>query len=308
MIERIRCAIKQESFHTSRSYVRAIHASLAFIFPHNSSRYVSLFETSELSLVEAVRPLLQSSFIGKTIYGYESVGSTNTVARAWAEEEAPSGTLIVAENQTAGRGRHARRWQTQPGKNLTMSLILRTRLSPQQLGQITLAASVAVLESISSLASPLSVSIKWPNDILLEGLKCCGMLLESFMEGGSHPVVILGIGLNVNQQRFPSELEPLATSLMLQIGRPISRTSLLTDLLYRLEQRYQSLYEDQGAQVRKIYEHFLAENGTNKVFRWVGRTDHVEGTILGITEHGALRLKTNKGVQILHAGEITSSP
>ncbi|MFQ5571689.1 MAG: biotin--[acetyl-CoA-carboxylase] ligase, partial [Rhodothermales bacterium] len=184
-----------------------------------------------LPLAQDTRALLKTRHFGRSMRSYQAVDSTNTAALQWASDGAPEGSVILANVQTAGRGRQGRSWHSAAGQNLTFSVILRPSLPPARLSLITLGAGVAVAEAVEALTAPLSTTIKWPNDVLLEGTKCCGMLLESTLDETGTATVILGIGLNVNQSAFPETLESKATSLLLQTGRHTPRPPLLADLL-----------------------------------------------------------------------------
>ncbi len=260
--------------------------------------------SSSLPLLDEVKVLLQTKRFGRALRGYTTLGSTNTAAMRWAEEGASEGSVVVTDYQTAGRGRHGRTWQGAPGQNLMLSVVLRPLLPPAQLNLITLAASVAIAEAIERFASPLTAAIKWPNDVLLEGYKCCGMLLESTLSSRNTVTVILGIGLNVNQPSFPAELEHKATSLLLQTGRRTSRAALLADLLGRLEQYYDTLTQDEAA-IRDAYLARLFGVGRATTLHHTDQETAIPGIILGITDTGALRLKTAKGIRTFHAGEVT---
>lgn len=261
-----------------------------------------------LPLVDATRERLQTQRFGRSMRGYESVDSTNARAAAWAENGAPEGSVVVTEYQTAGRGRHGRNWTADAGKNLLFSVALRPALPADRLGLITLCGGVAVAETIEGVA-PLRATIKWPNDVLLRGRKCCGMLLESSFSGrreGAPDFVVLGIGLNVNQDRFPSEIADRATSIKQAAHRPIERAPLFAELLLNLECRYKSLTEDDGAAVRTAYEERLNDQGRTVTLRFTGREQQIRGTVRGITDDGALRLDTPSGPEIVRAGEVTS--
>ena len=266
-----------------------------------------------LPLLDTLRPLLRTKRFGRDAEGYRAIDSTNTRALAWAAEGAAEGSLVVAERQTAGRGRHGRAWRAGAGKNLTCSLVLRPRLAPERLGLVTLAAGVAVAEAVRAFAAPLVPAIKWPNDVLLNGRKCCGMLLESSVAGHARDrpaAVILGIGLNVNQNAFPDSLTAdaahLPTSLLMETGRLVPRIALLAELLRVLEGRYQSLFEDGGRAVQRAYVERLTGLGETVTLRFAGTERHIEGRIDGVSATGALRLQTADGLRTLHAGEVTS--
>lgn len=250
-------------------------------------------------------PLLRTARFGRVMHGLDRTPSTNDAAAAWAERGAPEGCVVTAEYQTAGRGRLGRSWEAAAGLNLTFSVVLRPTLSPERLGLVTLAAGVAVTDALAPLVAPLEPQIKWPNDVLLEGRKCCGMLLEGTLQQNG-PVLILGIGLNVNQTAFPPALADRATSLLLATGRLVPRAPLLADLLQRLEHGYDALHRDGGARIRQAYLDRLAGLGRPVALRFSEGTGSVHGRIAGITETGALRLETDDGPRTFHAGEVTT--
>lgn len=267
--------------------------------------------SSPLPLIQDVRPLLRTERFGRPLESHASIDSTNRRAAHWAAEGAAEGSVVVAEFQTAGRGRQGRAWSARAGQNLMCSVVLRPRLPAERLSLVTLAASVAVADAVAAVTAPLMPAIKWPNDVLLNGRKCCGMLLESSI---GHPTalprpVILGIGLNVNQDSFPSDVAAGAacppTSLLLETGRAVPRAALLARLLAALEAQYASLLEDDGTAVRAAYEARLAALGTAVTLRRLGTGARVTGTVRGVTPTGALRLDTARGPRTFVAGEVT---
>ena len=224
----------------------------------------------------------------------------------WASEGAPEGALVGTGHQTAGRGRHGRAWSDAPGLNLLFSLVLRPTLPQDRLGQIPLAAGLAVAEAIEN-HTRLSPSLKWPNDILVDGKKVCGILLEGRLtpQNGSQATLVLGIGLNVNQSEFPTDVGGLATSLALETGQLIPRVPLLADLLASLEKHYGSLAEDGGASVLSGFERRMAGLGNSASVTFPMSGESTEGTILGVAESGALRLATSQGERLFHSGEVS---
>lgn len=224
----------------------------------------------------------------------------------WASEGVPEGALVGADHQTAGRGRHGRAWSDAPGLNLLFSLVLRPTLPQDRLGLIPLAAGLAIAEAIEK-HTPLSPSLKWPNDILVDGKKVCGILLEGRLtpSNGSQATIVLGIGLNVNQIEFPTGVADKATSLALEAGQLVPRVQLLADLVVALEKHYASLSADLGVAVLVGFERRMAGLGNTATVTFPMSGESTEGTILGVAENGALRLRTPEGEQRLHAGEIT---
>jgi len=257
-----------------------------------------------ISLRKRFQEALSTQTFGRNVRWLDSVVGTNDEARKWADADAPHGALVFADHQTDGRGRHGRPWFAMPGLNLTVSLILRPAIQPTGFGIITLAASLAVQECIRTSCPSLSPSIKWPNDILIEGKKCCGMLLESAISsnrGSSY--VILGIGLNVNQVDYPGSLRTSATSLLLAWGRPVDRALLLADLLQRLESGY-SRAQSHPNLIVSDYENNL--DGIGRRLRLSdaqsGRT--FNGIFKGIDESGALLLELESEIRAFHAGDV----
>lgn len=262
-----------------------------------------------LSFIEEIRSELETDRFGQSLRTFETVGSTNTEAAAWARDGAPEGSVVVTEYQSAGRGRHGRTWNAQQGQNLMFSLVLRPTLRADRLGLITIAASVAVAEAIDPFVSPLRTTLKWPNDVLLDGRKTCGMLLESSISGKqAADAVVLGIGLNVNQSDFPEEIAETATSLRLATGRRIPRSPLFARLLRRLEARYEALETGRDEDVRSAFHDRLSTLHEQTELHVQGGNRTISGTVTGITETGALRLDTEEGIETVHAGRVTSRP
>jgi len=271
-----------------------------------------------LPLVDDVQAQLDTDRVGRSMRGFETVGSTNTAAAEWAREGAADGSVVVAEYQSAGRGRHGRAWTAHKGQNLMFSVVLRPALAPDRLGLITIAAGVAVAEAVDAFVTGHRAALKWPNDVLLEGRKTCGMLLESSISGAQaataeeRAVVVLGVGLNVNQTDFPDALADTATSLRLTTGQAVPRAPLLARLLGRLEARVDAVQSRQlsgdagPAAVRAAFQDRLVHLGDAITLRASDTSETIHGVVQGITETGALRLDTPDGPRTVHAGEVTS--
>jgi BirA family biotin operon repressor/biotin-[acetyl-CoA-carboxylase] ligase len=261
------------------------------------------------SLADDAQDQLATDRFGRATRSFEEVGSTNEAAAAWADDGAPEGAVVLTEYQTTGRGRHGRTWAADKGKNLLFSVVLHPELAPDRLGLITVAASVAVAETIEQFVSPYRAAIEWPNDVLLDGRKTCGILLESSLSlSDPDAVVVLGVGLNVNQTAFPDALADRATSLRLATGRPVPRAELLASLLSAIEHRYNAVQSRRpsGGTVRAAFEERLASLHEQTTLR-VPDTDRIlSGTVAGITNTGALRLRTAEGTTTVHAGDVTT--
>jgi len=251
-----------------------------------------------------LRAALDTAEFGRSLKWYDSVPSTNNLAKRWADSGAPNGALVFADHQTGGRGRHGRSWIADPGLNLTVSLVVRPDCPPAKFGLITLAASMAVRAGIEACCPGVSARIKWPNDILIEDRKCCGMLLESAIgKDAAESFVILGIGINVNQASFPEPFDRTATSLMLGCGRPVDRMLFLADLLRRLEHLVHRIESSPDRVVRE-YEQALDAIGRVCTVTDVHSGARVRGVIRGVDTGGALRLETQAGVRLFHAGDV----
>ena len=173
---------------------------------------------------------------GRTVY-FDATDSTNIQARRLAEAHAPHGTLVVSDRQDGGKGRRGRSWASPSGVGIWMSLILRPEIAPSSASMLTLAAALAVREGIRE-ETGLSPLIKWPNDLVLNGKKICGILTEMSTELMEIQYVITGIGINVNQREFPPEIRDTATSLSLEAGRSFRRSSLIAAILKAFEKDY----------------------------------------------------------------------
>lgn len=173
---------------------------------------------------------------GRTVY-FDATDSTNVQAKRLAEAHAPHGTLVVSDRQDGGKGRRGRSWASPSGVGIWMSLILRPEIAPSSASMLTLAAALAVREGIQE-ETGLSPLIKWPNDLVLNGKKICGILTEMSTELMEIQYVITGIGINVNQREFPSEIRDTATSLSLEAGRCFRRSSLIAAILKAFEKDY----------------------------------------------------------------------
>ena len=190
-----------------------------------------------------LRAELGDNPIGRNIVHYFRTDSTNAVALKLAAEGAEHGTVVVAEEQTAGRGRLGRVWYSEKSSGIYTSIILRPPLSPAAAPVLTLMAGLAAQKAVIS-ATGLAVDIRWPNDLLVNGKKVCGILTEMSAEVDRLHAVVLGIGMNVNHSLMPAALEDIATSLRMEAHRGISRVQVLVALLRELERHYQLLLEE----------------------------------------------------------------
>ncbi|MEM1126457.1 MAG: biotin--[acetyl-CoA-carboxylase] ligase [Bacteroidota bacterium] len=260
-------------------------------------------DTSDLGA--SLRPLLRTEAWGHAYRYYGSVSSTNDVAAAWAQAGAPEGAVVGADYQEHGRGRLGRHWAGEPGQNLMCSVILRPRLGAATLSLLPLAAALGMVEGLSRWVDASRLQIKWPNDVLLDGAKVCGILTEATWRGDAEAQeVVLGWGLNVNQAAFPSGLA--AISLRCALGHWVDRAPLWADLLAAQEQRYLGLHTDAGPQaLQAAYEPWLWQRGARVRLYTAEGGPLVEGRLVGVDSGGALRLATDVGLRTFHAAEVS---
>ena len=211
---------------------------------HPATGY-QLRSVPDLLLPEIVRPLVRGTLFQKDLHHFYKIGSTNTAAMAGAAEGAPEGSVFLAEEQTAGRGRGANAWQSPRSTGIYSSVIFRPSLPPSEVLILSLAAGLAVQAAIQQVDSRINVDLKWPNDLLIERKKICGILTEMNAEATRVRYIVVGIGINVNQSSFPKELA--ATSLRLATGSEWSRVELIGALLKSLDREYRELVNSPDA-------------------------------------------------------------
>ncbi|MBI1871489.1 MAG: biotin--[acetyl-CoA-carboxylase] ligase [Chlamydiae bacterium] len=247
---------------------------------------------------------LGTEVIGRKIYYYDRVSSTNDVADRLAEEGACEGTVVVAEYQEKGRGRMGRSWQSPHGKNILFSVVLRPRLDPSFVSLITIMSSVAVTRVLEGFG--FNALIKWPNDVYIDGKKIAGILTEMKCEQDQIKHLILGMGLNVNMEEsdFSDDLAPIAKSLALVSKIKLDRKDILRKLLCELESTYFLV-------VKGCYDQVLAEWSRRSflVGKWVEvivGDKKEEGVVLGTDSKGALLLRNENGfIASVMSGDVS---
>jgi BirA family transcriptional regulator, biotin operon repressor / biotin---[acetyl-CoA-carboxylase] ligase len=257
----------------------------------------------DLLLPEILRPLLRSTIFAEHLHHFYKIGSTNTAAMAAAADAAPEGSVFLAEEQTAGRGRGANSWQSPRSTGIYCSVIVRPALPPSEVLVLSLAAGLAVQSAIQQVDSRVTPDLKWPNDLLIGGKKVCGILTEMNAEATRVRYIVVGVGINVNQASFPKDLP--ATSLRLQTGSEWSRVDLAAALLKSLDREYRQLLEDPGAR-ESILRRF-AENSSwvqGKSVRIEENGSSFEGITEGLDSRGFLQVRTAKGLQVVLSGTV----
>lgn len=247
-------------------------------------------------------PCLKSLFTGKKIVYLPSCHSTNdTAAELVRKENLVEGTVVITDSQTAGRGQRGARWIASPGKNLTLSVVLRpTFLAASEQFILSQAIALGVLHFVSGHTQ--QAQIKWPNDLYVNQMKLGGILVENVWQGSRLSHAIVGIGLNINQVQFDSEPAPMAgssslraTSLRLEVGKSFELSTLLPYLLLSLEQSYLRLRAGYYGPIRTDYQAALLGLGENRLFRENGEL--FEGTVEGVTTLGKLCIRQKSGLR-----------
>lgn len=256
-----------------------------------------------LSLAE-LRQDLTAERLGGQVHYFAEIESTNTYARRLAEQGGVEGEIVIAEAQTQGRGRLGRRWQSPPFTNLYFSLILRPKLPPAHAPQITLMAAVALAETVAHFI-PQAVTIKWPNDILVDGKKLAGILTEAGCDARRLNYVILGIGVNLNYRlnSMPEEIRGRATSVAELAGNSVGRESFLKRLIHALDRCYGELEESGFAALAPRWDARFGLRG--KRVRVDLLDQSIAGRVIGIDEDGALLIEDSRGeCQRVLAGDV----
>ena len=260
----------------------------------------------DLLLPEMLTSSLKGTIFGgpKLIHHYYKIGSTNTEAMQAASDGAPEGSVFLAEEQLAGRGRGAHAWHSARSMGIYCSVILRPAMPPSDALVFSLAAGLAVRAAVAEIAPGLQADLKWPNDLLIDGKKFCGILTEMNAEVTRVRHLVVGTGINVNQVKFPLELREIATSLRAETGTEWSRVELLAALLKSLDREYRNLVENPGAReaiLRRFEESSSSVRGRNVS---IEDDSGLAGVTEGLDERGFLRVRTPEGLRTVFSGTV----
>ena len=252
---------------------------------------------------------LTTKWAGRKLYYFNATGSTNNDAKRLAEEGDPHGTVVVADIQNAGKGRRGRNWQTLPGTALSFTLLLRPEFSPDKASMLTLVMALSVAEAVEDVTGA-GAAIKWPNDIVMNKKKICGMLTEMTMtpEMDEIQYIVVGAGINVNNggpEEFEEEIRASATSLRIETGRQIDRAGLLDKVLVRFEENYGIFLETLDlSRLREAYQRHL--QGVGCEVRVLDPAGEYTGISQGIDDKGELIVVRENGERVqVYAGEVS---
>ena len=298
-----------EEMGTSRSEVWRLIQQLrglgVDVAGHPATGY-QLRVVPDLLLPEMLAPSLKGTIFGasRQIHHYYKMSSTNSEAMRSAVEGAPEGSVFLAEEQLSGRGRGENTWHSARSAGICCSVILRPALPPSEALIFSLAAGLAVRGAVAEIAPQLQADLKWPNDLLLGGKKFCGILTEMNAEATRVRHLVVGIGVNVNQVKFPAELRDIATSLRIETGTEWSRVELCAALLKSLDREYRSLIEDAGAR-EEILRRFEDSSSTVRGQKVrIEENGGLSGVTEGLDERGFLRVRTAEGLRTVLSGTV----
>ncbi len=248
----------------------------------------------------AIQQDLQTRTLGRHIMHLEQTETTQRIAHEQAQQAAAEGTLIVCDFQTGGRGQLGRTWHETQGAGIAMSLILRPAAPLHQAGQLTLLAGIALAQTLRTLDIP--ATIKWPNDLLIEGKKVAGILTEMQTEADRINSVIIGIGINVLHEQFPEVLADRATSLKLATGKVIARAEIVAMFLNTFEPMYLKWLTEGFASFVSLWENYA--DRLNDLVTLRTRQETVTGILRGIQADGTLQMETEAGMKTFHSAEL----
>jgi len=254
---------------------------------------------------EEIASRLHTKRIGKEIYYFSKIDSTNQYAKKLGEEGAPDGTIVIADEQTKGKGRSGRHWVTPPGSAIAFTILLRPKLPPASISMVTLVKGLAVCNAIRELYH-LPVGIKWPNDVVIDGRKICGILTEMSAEVDGVHYIVIGTGINTNVDSFPDEIKDVATSLKIQLRRPVDRAEVLVRVIEFFEEYYEKFEED--GDLRRLQDTYNEELlNMNEGVRVLDPKGEYTGVALGIDPEGQLLVKRDDTGEIVKvwSGEVS---
>ncbi len=249
---------------------------------------------------------MKTKVFGQYICYKEMIDSTNTEAKRLANLGEPHGLLVIAEQQTMGKGRQGRSWSSEKGSGIFMSLLLKPNFLPEKASMLTLITALAVVDTIREETN-LEAWIKWPNDIVVNGKKVCGILTEMSAEANQIHYVIIGIGINVNNEKFPEEIKEIATSLRIETREKLKRSPFVAKILEKLEQYYEMFLQigDLEFCLQQYNKKLINQNKEVKIVDTNDSNEPFTGIAKGINAKGELLVQTKKELVKIRSGEVS---
>lgn len=290
------------SRHTVRHWVNKLRTLGVDVKGHPRTGY-HLQKSADVLIPAMLRRRLEGTPFAKHMHHFFTIGSTNDAALELGHSGAPHGTVVLAEQQTAGRGRVGRKWHSEKSNGIYMSVLLRPGISPVEAPLITLVAGLAARDAVAEQTG-VAPDVRWPNDLMLGGKKCGGILTEMHAEPDRVQYVVVGIGINVNHETLPSDIRGLATSLRIETGHTQSRNELVVRLLRALDGYYnQFLRQGTEAILRRFRE--VSSYCEGKRVRVATATETYLATTAGLDSSGVLRVRRENGkTEPVLAGDV----
>lgn len=263
-----------------------------------------LMAAPDLMTEAEIKSLMHTEWVAKEVLYFDTIDSTNTKAQELAEKGYPSGTLVVADKQESGKGRRGRSWVSPSGTGIFMTLMIKPDINPNNASMLTLVAALAVAKSITSVTGEEAM-IKWPNDIVVNSKKVCGILTEMNAQFDYINHIVVGIGINVHNESFPEEISQMASSLMIEAGgKRFHRAQIIAETMSYFEQYYDTFLktQDLSALVRE-YDELLVNR--NKSVRVLDPKEPFDGKAMGITPKGELIVDTWESRKLVSSGEVS---
>ena len=263
-----------------------------------------LMAAPDLMTEAEIKSLMHTEWLAKEVLYFDTIDSTNTKAQELAEKGYPSGTLVVADKQESGKGRRGRSWVSPSGTGIFMTLMIKPDINPNNASMLTLVAALAVAKAITSVTGEEAL-IKWPNDIVVNSKKVCGILTEMNAQFDYINHIVVGIGINVHNESFPEEISQMASSLMIEAGgKRFHRAQIIAETMSYFEQYYDTFLktQDLSALVRE-YDELLVNR--NKSVRVLDPKEPFDGKAMGITPKGELIVDTWESRKLVSSGEVS---
>ena len=251
---------------------------------------------------EELKHGLTTQVFGSKLFVYDSIDSTNACAKTFANKGAEEGSIVIADHQTAGRGRFGRTWLAESGSSLLFSVIIRPTFRTDKIGLLPLFAATGIALALETVTG-MQCECKWPNDILINKKKCCGILMESTSRQNKLDYAIIGIGLNVNQRNFLGELEDKATSLSSECGIEFSRRNVFRQIMMSLESLYTDVSKGDFSTV--LIEWKARATMFGRRIALTQDADVIDGIAIALASDGGLVVKTETCQRVFHAGDVT---
>ena len=263
-----------------------------------------LMAAPDLMTEAEIKSLMHTEWVAKEVLYFDTIDSTNTKAQELAEKGYPSGTLVVADKQESGKGRRGRSWVSPSGTGIFMTLMIKPDINPNNASMLTLVAALAVAKAIPSVTGEKAL-ITWPNDIVINGKKVCGILTEMNAQFDYINHIVVGIGINVHNESFPEEISQMASSLMIEAGgKRFHRAQIIAETMSYFEQYYDTFLKTQDLSALVREDDKLLVN-RNKSVRVLDPKEPFDGKAMGITPKGELIVDTWESRKLVSSGEVS---